>query len=172
MSSLSTEGLCVKKELGGGTSCLCLIFATWKQNGNFWCRSQSPLPLDCRGILKKKGKCTDERNVKDFIHQMAISRKLGLDWQLSLPHNAHFLLGKGRPTMTRLTWCLCPAELLFSAFESNPRNVLLWFAPNSAFLPRVCVVPGLIPGKLLLWPLSSYSYKNLRAIGLFLPTLF
>lgn len=99
-------------------------------------------------------------------------RKFGLDWQISLPHKAHFLLGKEQPTMTRLTWCLCPAELLFSAFGSNHRSVLLWFAPNSAFLPQTCVVPGLIPGTLLLWPLSSYSYKNLRAIGLFLPNIF
>lgn len=110
--------------------------------------------------------------MEDFIHQMAISRKLGLDWQFFLPHNAHFVLGKERPTMTRLTWFLCPAERLFSAFGSNHRSVLLWFAPNSAFLPRICVVAGLIPGKLLLWPLSSYNYKNLRAIGLFLPNLF
>lgn len=113
VSSQST-GLCAQKEVGGGGTS-CLMFATWKQYGNFCCCSQFPLPLDSRGILQKKGKCTGERNVEDFIHQTAVSRKLGLDWQVSPPHKAHFLLGKERPTMTRFTWSLCPLSC-FSQF--------------------------------------------------------
>lgn len=107
----------VCSEVGGGGGTSCLIFATWKQYGNFLCCSQFPFPLHSRGISQTKGKCIGERNVEGFIHQMAISRTLGLDWQLSLPHKAHCLLGKERPTVIRLTWSLCPLSC-----SSQPLN--------------------------------------------------
>lgn len=40
----------------------CNVETKW----NFWCCSQFPLPLDSRGILQKKGRCTGESNVEDY----------------------------------------------------------------------------------------------------------
>lgn len=133
--------------------------------------SQFPLPLNSRGILQKKGKCTGERNVEDFIHQIAISRKLGLDWQLSLPLKAHFLLGKERPTVTsspgHCVLLSCSSQLLDQITKLFSLGL-----HQTLFLPRICALPGLIPGKLLLWPLSSYSYKNKEQLASFCQTSF
>lgn len=93
----------------------------------------SSLCLWIPGAFYRRKEGVQVKAMWKIIHQIAISIKLGLDWQLSLPLTAPFLSGKERPTITRLTWSLCPAELHFSAFGSNHSSVLLWFCTKLSF---------------------------------------
>lgn len=102
MSSQST-GLSAQKEVGGGGTS-CLMFATWKQYGNFAAVVANSLCLQMLGAFYRR---------KGSVQVKEMWKTLFIRWQflenlLSLLHKAHFLLGKERPTVLRLTWSLCP----------------------------------------------------------------